>query len=125
MNFEDLKGKTLVGAEQRGSDEIVFTTYDHLTQKTDQYKLYHEQDCCEHVEVEDVAGDLSKLTGVVLLAEESSNNDEPRRGKYDDSHTWTFYRISTINQSVVIRWYGSSNGYYSESVSFARIGGAR
>lgn len=41
-------------------------------------------------------------------------NPEIRSGR-------TFYRIATAKGQVVIRFYGSSNGYYSESVSFAQL----
>jgi hypothetical protein len=85
-------------------------------------RLYHDQDCCEHVEIEDIAGDLSDLVGVPILTAEESTSDEHdgRKSNADgcDSCTWTFYRIGTIKGSVVIRWLGSSNGYYSEAVYF-------
>lgn len=115
--FEELVGMTLKEIVGTVNDEqLEFVTMDGA-----RFQMLHEQDCCESVTIEDITGDLNDLIGSpILQAEESSNQDNPR-GNPDESWTWTFYRIATIKGSVVIRWYGSSNGYYSESVSFVRV----
>lgn len=95
------------------SDEVLF----HLSNGVI-VKLYHKQDCCEHVSVEDVDDGASKLLDGqhIVSAYESVTRGE---GEYGDTQTYTFYHLRTALGDVCIRWYGSSNGHYSESVDIA------
>lgn len=114
--FKELLGKTIVEIEgaEKDNDKIIFICLDKS-----KYVMYHEQNCCETVFIEDVCGDVKNLIGSpILLAEETTNADEPPIDKWDDSYTWTFYRLATVKGYVTVRWYGTSNGYYSESVDF-------
>jgi hypothetical protein len=86
------------------------------------FALYHDQDCCESVYIEDIVGDLDDLVGSpILLVEESGSNENPKGDYEPDSFTWSFYKFATIKGYVDVRWYGESNGYYSESVSFGEL----
>ncbi len=118
--FLDLVGKTLVSVKNNNDDEMIFTLDNGET-----YKLFHNQDCCESVSIEDIIGDLNDLVGSpILMAEEVTHSDENPEGTpskdYQDSFTWTFYKLATIKGYVTIRWYGESNGYYSERVDFCK-----
>ena len=113
--FEELEGRTLTKiVGERGDEEMIM----YLTPEN-YVRFYHDQDCCEDVRIEDIVGDLNDLVGVpLLMVEETSNSEDPMpEGGYDDSYTWTYYRFRTIKGSVDVRWFGSSNGYYSEGVS--------
>lgn len=135
--FSELRGKTLTKIDNTG-DELRFHANDGS-----EYRMYYEQDCCASCDIEDICGDLQDLIGVPILLSEESCSGEPSaeikaereaaRAKekaeceaqgsryYDwavESETWTFYKLSTIKGSVTIRWYGSSNGYYSETATF-------
>ena len=121
--FKDLEGKTIVeifGAF-KNSEEIKIKC-----ECGTEYIMYHSQDCCECVIVEDICGDIEDLLNTpILKADEiihkNENPEEVKTPEWERSFTWTFYNISTIKGSVSIRWHGNSNGYYSESVDFKKI----
>ena len=113
MYFEkipQLSGKTLKRVENKNDEELWFYTEGKAI------RLYHSQDCCESVYIEDIVGSLKDLVGNPLLRAEVRTEDG--ESSYGDL-TYTFYELSTIKGSVTIRWYGSSNGYYSTRVSLA------
>lgn len=111
--------KILVQGDADGGDEIVF----HFTDGS-RARFWHHQDCCEYVNIEDVTGDLEDLVGhPIIVAEERMRYSAdgplpPDLEMRDDSDTWTFYTFRSHGGSVDVRWHGSSNGYYSESVLY-------
>jgi len=122
FTLDDLRGKTFTKVyvkEDSDGDrtELIF--------ENDEFKFtfLHEEDCCEHVYIEDIVGDLNDLVGKPLDIVEEVEYDrdfnppdvEPVSG---DSFTWTFYKFATIKGYVDVRWLGESNGYYSEGVDF-------
>jgi len=119
VNFDVLKGLTLKEVNVDGS-MIRFVAVNG-----DTYEMYHDQDCCESVSIESVVGDIEDLIGSeILVAEESSSGENPEDAdvsEYQESFTWTFYKLATRKGYVDIRWYGESNGYYSESVSMYKV----
>lgn len=114
-NVEELKGETVVEVKgKEGSEELAFVLADGRT-----FVMFHDQQCCESVIVEDIAGDMGDLIDRPLVqAEEVSGGTQEGRNPHRnvDSYTWTFYKLSTERGGVTIRWLGCSNGCYSEQV---------
>ena len=117
MKFVDvsiLKGKILKDIKIEGNENIFFIDEDGI-----EYKMFHDYDCCENVYIEDICGDINNLIGSeIIMAEEVINRDLSPLNEFDESYTWTFYKFATVKGYVTIRWYGESNGYYSEKVDF-------
>ena len=111
--LDKILGKTFSSVQQKG-DAILF-------QGEKSYSLHHDQDCCEIVEIEDICGDLRSLENTPILNaySETGGNLPPKKDTSAlESYTWTFFRIFTAKGTVVIRFYGTSNGYYSEGADF-------
>jgi hypothetical protein len=140
VNFNTLVGKTITAIHKTpdadgNASELQFECSDGS-----QYHMYHDQCCCENVYLYDTNGELDAIIGLKIHdAYESSSASDDGTGcaqalysKHfdpnehdDDSCTWTFYRIVVSDgrnsATVVLRWLGTSNGYYSESMAFDQI----
>ena len=118
-DISELVGKTITeinGAEVNGENIHI------VCSDGSEYLMWHSQDCCECVWIEEIFGNIDDLIGVpIAMAECVTNSDDPPLNDYDDSWTWTFYKFATVKGYVTIRWYGESNGWYSEEVDFNRI----
>ena len=114
----DLIGRrfaSIIGLK-KDSEEVTFIMSDGNV-----YRMYHEKDCCENVSIVDApdAYDIAQCLGeIVVGATEESREATIEDAVDDDSGTWTFYGIQTAKGKLAIRWLGTSNGYYSESVDF-------
>lgn len=113
VNFDCLVGQKLERVDINSNTNFV-TFY---CKSGGVFQMYHEQECCEGVYLENVDPKELKsiLNSKIVLAEESSQIGE------DNNGTWTFYKIVTKKGFITLRWYGESNGYYSETVDFSCI----
>lgn len=117
--ISDLIGKSLTSIKQK-HNELIF-----ICDSGEKFKMSHLQDCTETVIIDDICGDLQDLIGTpIIKAEEVSNENFvknfEKENTYYDSFTFTFYKLATIKGYVDIRWFGESNGCYSEAVDFQK-----
>lgn len=110
VEFSDLLGK-FINVIQSNDSYIVFYADDGI-----EYRMFHDQDCCESVYIESIVGDIMDIIGEPLLVAEEVINRHQNPDDYESS-TYTFYKLATRKGYVDIRWVGTSNGYYSETVS--------
>jgi len=141
FEFDDVVGMVFSSVYHDDVD-----VYFHIQGSADRLLMTHDQDCCESVTLEEVIGDLEDLVGTPILEARESASENRFDAEYEilgpeeqvmfklsmdlrqtdddmnsESQTWTFYNFRTIKGSVTLRWYGTSNGYYSEAVTLKLI----
>ena len=118
VELSELVGKHIIKCTKLDGDEgdeLRFYCSDETV-----YTMFHNQSCCEHVYLEDICGDLEDLNDADVYEFRCDTSDKVDH-KDNDECLWTFYNIRTSKGYVTLRWYGSSNGYYSVDVDFYMI----
>ncbi len=124
-DIADVKKSLASGIEKvegykKESEEIWF-----YCKNGDIVRMFHDQHCCESVCLYD---DDGLTNGIDIFTDcewceveeiiQTERDGVDGADEYDDSYTWTFYKFRTNKGYDTMRWYGTSNGYYSESVDF-------
>lgn len=117
MDIKELCGEILTNIDI-DDDYILLTTVSGR-----KIQIFHYQDCCESVSIESVEGNIVNLTGKVLIdvSERIDDSDNPPKD-CDESWTRTIHTFKTNDETVIVKWIGISNGYYSENVTIEEIG---
>ena len=142
-DISTLNGLVITGLNLQ-SDEIVLRCEDRqrsIKHDVRGFRFYHNQDCCESVNIISIEGDLMALIGEQII-EATQDSDEathdwdisskscwpnswgPRPAwvsGFFESATRTMLSFRTKHGLVKIVWLGESNGYYSESVDMEEI----
>lgn len=103
-NMYSLVGNILTNVV-RVDDAIQFSIKDH------EYKIAHEQICCETVYLDDVVGDLKDIEDTIIL---DAKETISKCGAY-------FYDIRSIKGSVTLRFMQEYSSMYSSKASIIKI----
>jgi hypothetical protein len=123
MNINSLVGEVLTHVDEF-DDEILLTC-----QSGRKIKIFHSQDCCESVGIVDMEGNWKDLIGKIIVdaSEEIVDSDNCNIDDLGIAHSESWTRTNVVfrvdGATVISKWVGDSNGYYSESVDFAEIEG--
>jgi hypothetical protein len=119
MSVESMIGSVVKSIDiDESNDDCLITLEDGR-----KFKIEHFQDCCETVQFYDASGDVHSLIGKKLTNVTEDYNDDPIEEDLscDGSHTWSVYKFQTDENTVILRWYGDSNGYYSETTQLYEV----
>lgn len=114
IEIDSLVGEVLTHIDtDEENNEIMLTT-----QSGRIIKIYHRQDCCESVDIAGLDGDWQQLVGKVII---EATHDEVESDVEYGSKTDTTLKFRVNDATVISRWIGESNGYYSESVDLEDV----
>lgn len=86
------------------------------------FRIWHNQDCCEHVYIHGIDGAIHRILGKPII---EATHTEVEKGEPvpQDPDFWTNTTIEfrVDGATLVTRWIGESNGYYGETVDFEEV----
>jgi hypothetical protein len=116
VGIESLVGETLTYIDIDDDEGKIMLT----TESGRQFMIHHYQDCCEVVRMESTEGDWDALIGKVIEIATHEEEEGPER-QYSDHVTETTLTFKVDGATIISRWIGESNGYYSESVDIEEL----
>lgn len=120
MKYDDVA--VLVGKTPKA---ITFPADDQMIIELDtgeRYSIEHYHNCCESVCIHEVFGN-NDLIGFPLesVTEDHPDFPVPNKDEYDICWEWTVYTFKNAKGTLVVKWYGSSNGCYPTSPEFTKL----
>lgn len=114
ITYDKLIGEVFTDVSGKRQDEEFILTNDNFY-----VAIYVPDDCCNQGWLEDVDGDIKDLLeSPITMFEEVGSRERDigydSENHYQDSCTWTYYKIGSEKGSVTLRFVGTSNGYYCE-----------
>lgn len=115
IKIDEFVGEVLTHIDvNKANDEILLTT-----ESGRQFVICHHQGCCENVNIVDTEGEWHTLIGKPILA--AKHWECQSDTEYGGSATDTKLTFQVTDATVINKWHGESNGYYSESVDLDEI----
>lgn len=113
--MKDLIGESIRAIEKFDDQRVIV----RLRTGWQSFIFFHDQDCCELVELREA--NMDGIIGKVICAVSAEvDHNLPEGAEQMESFTNTTFTFKTEDGSVgTLRFLGQSNGYYSESVEFA------
>jgi len=110
----EIIGKKILGVKgEEGYDELFIYFFETEEYDEGYIRVYHQQDCCDTVEITQIDGQLtlgSEIKDAYVVSSEINIPDQYSEGM------WTFLHIRTDKDDFCVRFTGD-NGYYSDGIT--------
>ncbi len=110
-DIKKLEGEVITHIDIDPENDIITIT----TKSKRSFSLHHNQCCCEYVRIVGYDGEIRSIYGKPVVVAEHSEE------AVSDCQTNITITLKTDRDTLIFRWIGESNGYYSESVDISEI----